>query len=357
MIKKTIKIILIFLVLSLLVAGLYFLIKRNEKAPETFETRTVSRATIIKKAVAFGAIEPRKEVIIKSRVSGVVEKLHVEAGETIKAQTLIAKIQVIPDAVTLNAAQARVETARISVENAQRERDRRGKLLKENLISSDEYAKYQYDYEIKRKELQSSVSNLKLIREGGSADSGTISSEIRSTVSGKVLEIPVKEGESVTETNNFHEGTTIASVADMTDMIFIGTVDESEVGKITEGLPLLITIGAIEGETFEGNLEFISPKGNKEEGTVQFAIRAAISEDPAERIRAGYSANADIVLDRRDNVLTLDEGALLFEEGKIFALVSDGESFSRREIEIGLSDGLKTEVTSGLAEGDVIRIP
>ncbi len=357
MLKVIIRVVLLFIVLALLGAGLYFLVKRNETPQTFFETSEVTTGAIIKKAVATGAIEPRREVTIKSRVSGVVEKLHLEAGQQVKRGELIAKIQVVPDAVALNSAQARVETARISAANALRERNRRRNLLKDNVISKDEYAKYQFDYEIQREEETRARSNLLLIQEGGSGESGAVSSEIRSTVKGTILSVPVKEGESVTETNNFNEGTTIASIADMTDMIFIGAVDESEVGRITEGLPLVISIGAIENESFDGVLEFISPKGNRDEGTVQFEIRAAITENPESKIRAGYSANADIVLDRRDDVLTLDEGLLIFEDDKKFVLIKSGDTFERREIQTGLSDGLQIEIVDGLVEGDVVRRP
>lgn len=357
MLKILGKVILVLLVLALLLGGLFFLVKRNETTVEVYDTREVTFGTIIKKAVATGTIQPRREVTIKSRVSGVVETLFLEAGETVEREALIAKIRVVPDAVTLNSAQARLETARISTENARRERNRRQKLFKEKLISKDEYAKYQFDYEIKREEEASADRNLKLIREGGSGESGTVSSEIRSTVAGTVLEIPIKEGESVTETNNFNEGTTIASVADMTDMVFIGTVDESEVGRIKEGLDLVISIGAIENETFDGVLEFISPKGNRSEGTVEFEIRAAIKENSGSKIRAGYSANADIVLQRRDDVLTLDEGALIFEDDSIFVVIVEGDQFERRAVDVGLSDGLKIEILDGVVEGDVVRVP
>ena len=357
MIKILIRIVILFVVLALFGAGLYFLVKRNEQPTEVYETRKVETTSIVKRAVATGSIEPRKEVTIKSRVSGVVETLFLEPGGYVEKDALIAKIKIVPDAVTLNAARARVETARISAANARRERDSRKNLLNEKLISKDEYAKYQYDYEIQREEEQSARSNLKLVREGGSGEAGTVSSEIRSTVSGTVLEIPVKEGETVTETNNFNEGTTIASVADMTDMIFTGTVDESEVGRISEGMALEISIGAIDGDTFDGVLEFISPKGVRNEGTVQFQIRAAIRQNSQQQVRAGYSANADIVLDRRDDVLALDEGVLIFEDSKTFVLVENAEGFERREITTGLSDGLKIEIVSGLADGAVVRVP
>ena len=362
MIKKLFKILLVLVILALLAGSLYFLIQRNQTEPEQYATESVSTGTILKKAVASGAIVPRREVTIKSRVSGVLEKLHVVPGEIVERGQLIAKITVVPDAVTLNSAQARFETARISVANAKVERDRRRKLFRENLISKDEYDKYQFDYEIKREELQGAESNLTLVRDGGSSDSGTVSNEVRSTVEGTVLDVPVREGETVTETNNFNDGTTISFVADMTDMVFIGTVDESEVGRIKEGMALQISIGAIEDQLFDGVLEFISPKGNKTEGTVQFEIRAALTGSSQATVRAGYSANADIVLDRRDDVLTLDERALLFTDDGVFVLVqtqgSENEpDFRRQQVTTGLSDGIRVEILDGLEENNVVRVP
>ncbi len=362
MIKKIFKLIFVLLMIALLAGSLYFLVVRNQQEPEQFTTETVNRGSIIKKAVASGAIVPRREVIIKSRVSGLLEKLHVVPGEIVERGQLIAKITVVPDAVTLNSAQARFETARISADNAKLERDRRGQLLGEKLISKDEYDRYQYEYQIKREELQGADSNLSLIRDGGNGEAGSVSNEIRSTVAGTVLDVPVKEGESVTETNNFNEGTTISSIADMTDMVFIGTVDESEVGRIREGMALQISIGAIEDQTFDGVLEFISPKGSKTEGTVQFEIRAALTGSNDVTVRAGYSANADIVLDRRDDILILDERALLFTDDGVFVLEqSDSElgevQFNRKAVTTGLSDGIQIEIVEGLAEDVVVRVP
>lgn len=378
MVKKIVKTALILMTLAVLLGGLYFLIQRNQQEPEQFSTESVIEANIIKKAVASGSIVPRREVSIKSRVSGVVEKLHVQPGEIVERGQLLAKITVVPDAVTLNSAQARFETARISENNAKLERDRRRKLYTDKLISKDEYDKYQFEYEIRREELLSAQSNLELIRDGGNGKGGSVSNEVRSTVAGTVLDVPVKEGVSVTETNNFNDGTTIASVADMTDMVFNGTVDESEVGRIQEGMALQISIGAIEDQTFAGVLEFISPKGKNTDGTVQFEIRAALEGGSDVMVRAGYSANADIVLDRRDNVLTLDERALRFSDDGVYVLMraapvpgadtqndsSAGSSqsgsapqWARRQVEIGLSDGIRAEIIDGLVEGSVVRVP
>ncbi len=358
MFKTLMKTVVALVVLALFAGGLYFLVQRNQKPPVQYATETVSTGTVIKKAVATGSIVPRREVTIKSRVSGVVEKLHLDPGQLVEQGALIAKIRVVPDAVALNTAEARYETARIGANNADLELNRRSKLFRENLISKDEYEKYRYEYDIKTQEVERSRSNLALIRDGGSGESGSVSNEIRSTVSGTILNIPVKEGESVTETNNFNEGTTIATIADMTDMVFIGTVDESEVGRIQEGMNLQISIGAIEDEIFAGVLEFISPKGSKQDGSVQFEIRAALKDGSSSTVRAGYSANADIVLDRRDEVLTLDESALLFTDESVFVLEqTGGQEFARREVVTGLSDGVRIEIVEGLVDGSVVRLP
>ncbi|OED38215.1 hypothetical protein AB833_21185 [Chromatiales bacterium (ex Bugula neritina AB1)] len=356
--RKLVKILLVIVLLGLLAGSLYFLVQRNQQPPEQFETESVIRGTVINKAVATGSIVPRKEVVIKSRVSGVVEKLHVQAGEIVESGALLAKIKVVPDAVALNSARAQYEMAKISASNAELELNRRRKLYREKLISKDEYEKYRFDFDMKLEEQESSLSNLELIRDGGNGASGSVSNEIRSTVIGMVLDVPVKQGDTVTETNNFNEGTTIASIADMTDMIFTGTVDESEVGRIEEGMALKISIGAIEDKFFEGVLEFISPKGVKTDGAVLFEIRAAIVADSDSTIRAGYSANADIVLDRRDNVLTLDERALRFSDDGVFVLEQLGEQeFARQEVTTGLSDGIRIEIIEGVAEGATVRVP
>lgn len=355
---RTIKMIVtVLLVCGLVAASVYFLVNRNKPEEVTHVTAVVGKGSLINKAVANGSIVPRREVTIKSRVSGVVEKLHVQPGDVIERDALIAKIRVVPDAVALNSAQARYETARISASNAQVELDRRASLFKQKLISRDEFERYRFDYRIAREEEDGARSNLRLIREGGTGEGGTVSNEVRSTVNGTVLDIPVKEGVSVTETNNFNEGTTIASIADMTDMVFTGTVDESEVGRIKEGMALEITVGAIEGVTFNGELEYISPKGVEDEGSVQFEVRAAITSDS--QLRAGFSASADVVLDRRDDVLVIDEKFLVFDDdGAVQVLVEQPDgTVEPRSIETGLSDGIQIEVVKGLQAGDTVRMP
>ncbi len=357
MLKLFFKIVLTLVLLAAVAASAWFLIKRNELEAVPVITEQTVTGDIILTALATGTIQPRREVTIKPRVSGVVDQLYIVEGDLVESGALLAKITVVPDAVTLNSARATYETARISANNARVELERRQKLYKDKLISKDEYEKYAFDYDIRRQEAASARNNLELIRDG-SNEQGSVSNEIRSTVKGTVLDIPVKEGESVTETNNFNEGTSIASIADMSDMVFMGVVDESEVGRIREGMAVSLTIGAIENTTFPGVLEFISPKGEASDGTVKFEIRAAIDASSAETIRAGYSANAEIELDRRDGVVMVNERALEFADGKTYLSTqgADGQ-FSRVSVQTGLSDGINIELTGGVEADVTVRVP
>lgn len=358
MIKRIFTILFCLGLLALFVWTLYFLFERAQKKPIVYETESPTTIDIVRKAVAAGSIEPRNEVAIKPRISGVVEKLYVEAGQLVKQGALIAKIRIIPDAVTLNSAEARLDSAKIGLDNAKREYNRRKKLLQKSLISKTEYNEYEMEFDLKNKEVENAENNVQLIKKGVSGKGDKVSNEIKATVSGMVLEVPVKEGVSVIETNNFNEGTTIALIADMKDLVFIGKVDESEVGKISEGLDLEVKIGAIEDRIFKGKLEFISPKGEENDGAIQFEIRAAIVPENGILIRAGYSASGDIVLERRDQVLSIQERLLLFEDEKIIVEieVSSGK-FEKRVIEVGLSDGINIEVLSGIDESVKIKKP
>ncbi len=302
---------------------------------------------------------PRREVAIKPRVSGVIEKLHAQPGTAIKSGDPIAKIKIIPNVVNLNAAESRLKAARISLEGAERELTRLRGLFDNQLVSESELNRSQVDRDLRRQEVASARSNLSLIRSGAAKGSGKISNVVTSTVDGMVIEVPVKEGESVTETNNFNPGTTIATVADMGDMIFLGFVDESEVGKIKEGMELEITVGAIESERFVGRLEYIAPKGSTVEGAIQFEIKASVVLRDGVFIRAGYSANANIVIDKRTDVLSIDESLLTFgKEGERFVEVEVGDQqFEKRAIEVGLSDGIRIEVLSGIDANDKLKKP
>ncbi len=354
---KRIFIVLVFvLFIAAFLGTVAFLYNKSQEPPVVYETTEPFRADIVKKTVATGSIVPRREVALKSQVPGVVDELYVEEGQAVELGALVAKIRLIPDMVRLNDAEAALEAAKINFEDAKREMDRHEDLFRQNLISDFEMKGFTLEYKRVRQQLEAAQNNLELIREGSAKRSGNVSNLVESTVEGMVLDIPVKEGTFIIESNMFNEGTTIASVADMSEMVFEGRVDEAEVGRIAIGMPLILSVGAIEGETFNAELEFISPKGVEDQGAVKFDIRAAIELKESSFLRAGYSATADIVLDRRSEVLAINERDLIFEDGQTFVEVMTGQQqFERRQIETGLSDTINIEIIDGLREGEKIK--
>ncbi len=337
---------------------LLFLYEKSQAEPVVYKTIQPEVTDIVKKTVATGAIVPRREVAIMPRVSGVLRKLHVEAGQTVEEGDLIADIKIIANVVSLNSAEGRVDAAKISLQAAKVEHARIKSLRDEQLVTQGEFNKAQLDLELAEQELKAAKDNLVLVRSGALSGSGKVSNQVRSTLAGMVIDLPTKEGANVIEANTFNAGTLIASVADMTDMIFQGQVDESEVGKLHEGMPVEISVGAIDGKRFAGTLEYIAPKGVDNEGTIEFEVRAAVELKGADFVRANYSATADVILARKDEVLAINESALVFEDGKPKADVEDGAGgVERRSLELGLSDGIRVEVISGLSAGDRVRLP
>lgn len=344
-------------VVVLFLVTLGFLVARSRPPAEAVETTAPEVRDIVLKTVATGAVVPRVEVEIKSRVSGVLQAMHVEPGEEVSAGDLIAEIRIIPDSASLNNAQTSVRTARIELDDAERERDRATSLYEKSALSSAELQRAQRDFSLAQQTYGAALANLQIVKEGATRGSGNVSTEVRSTVTGMVLAVDVEPGQSITETSTFNEGTTIAAVANMRDIVFEGNIDESEVGRLREGMALSITVGALDDQTIPGTLEYISPKGVLLDGTVQFAIRAAIQPSDDRFIRAGSSANADIVLDRRDQVLAIDERALQFDDGQVFVEIETRSNrFERRPVKVGLSDGLTIEVLEGLTAGDVVKL-
>ncbi|MEN0063616.1 MAG: efflux RND transporter periplasmic adaptor subunit [Myxococcota bacterium] len=341
----------------LFVLTLGFLVARSQPPTEDIETISPKVTDIVVKTVATGAVVPRVEVDIKSRVSGVLSDLYVEPGELVEAGHLIAEIRIIPDSASLNNAQTNLRTSRIELDNARRDLDRARSLYDKSAMSTAELQSIERDFQLAEQSFSASVANLQIVKEGATRGSGNVSTEVRSTVDGMVLATDVEEGQSVTETSTFSEGTTIATVADMRDIVFEGNIDESEVGRLREGMALKITVGALDNQTIPGTLEYISPKGVIVDGTVQFAIRAAIQAPEELFIRAGSSANADIVLDRRKQVLAIDERALQFDDDQIFVEIETSTNrYERRQVEVGLSDGLKIEVLKGLSGDEVVKV-
>lgn len=354
--KKISIVIVLLLFVAAFLGTIGFLYNKSQEPPVIFETDQPFFTDIVRKTVATGSIVPRREVALKSQVPGVVEKLYFEEGDAVSLNELVAKIRLIPDMVRLNDAEAALEAARINYEDGERELRRREELIADELISEFELNQYKLEFRRVTQQLEAAENNVELIREGSAKRSGNVSNQVESTVEGMILDIPVKEGTFIIESNMFNEGTTIATVADMGEMIFEGRVDESEVGRIAVGMDLILSVGAIESEQFDAELEFISPKGEDDRGAVKFDIRAAITLKESSFLRAGYSATADIVLEKRDQVMAIREGNLIFEDGRTFVDLMVGEQqFERREVQTGLSDGINIEILDGLSEGDKIK--
>lgn len=357
--KKALRIALLVLVAIIFIGTLVFLFNKSRKKPEVFETKTPLVTNIVKKTLATGSIAPRKEIEIKPQVSGIIDKLFIEPGNTIKKGDLIARVKIIPDMVALNEAESRVNRAKINLEDAKTVYDRQKKVYEQGVIPLADFQKFKVTYDNASEELETAESNLQLIREGVNKKSGEVTNTlVRSTIDGMVLSVPVEEGNSVIQTNNFNAGTTIAFVADMGEMIFKGKVDETEVGKLKVGMKLILTIGAIEKERFDAELEYISPKGVTENGAIQFELKAKVKLSKNEFIRSGYSANADIVLDRRDSVLAIPESLIKFEgDTATVEIETKPKQFEKKIIKTGLSDGINIEVLDGLKKTDKIKVP
>jgi HlyD family secretion protein len=356
--KKVIKIAALVIILGVFLLTIVYLYNKSKQKPVVYKTVKPFITTITRKTVATGSVIPRKEIEIKPVVSGIVEEIYIEAGKNVRKGQDIAKIRIIPDLVNLNNAEGRLDRAKIALDDAKVSYDREEKLFKEGIVPQSEFQPIQVNYKNTRQEVDAAEANLELIREGVNKKSGKVTNTlITSTIDGMILDIPIKVGSSVIEANTFNAGTTIATVADVNDMIFDGKVDETEVGKIKPGMGLLLSIGAIENDTFQATLKYIAPKGVVENGAVQFEIKADVDLKKGQFIRAGYSANADIVLEKKDKVLAVREGDLLFEGDSNFVEVETApQKFEKRLIKTGISDGINIEVISGLTEKDKIKV-
>jgi HlyD family secretion protein len=312
--KKAIRIIVILILVGLFGGTLYFLYSKSKPVVVVYKTTVPKISTIVKKTVATGSVSPRKEIEIKPQVSGIISEIYIEAGKTIHKGDVIAKVKIIPNMVSLNDAESRVNRANISMDDAKTMYDREKELFDKKVIAAGDFQQYETALKNARESVTAAQDNLQLVREGAISKSAkTGNTMITSTIDGMVLTVPVEVGNSVIESNTFNAGTTVATVADMGEMIFKGKVDESEVGKLHEGMPLILTIGAIDSVKFDAKLEHISPKGVAENGAIQFEIKAAVHLKKSSFIRAGYSANADIVLERRDKVVAIPESLVQFE--------------------------------------------
>ena len=406
---KKVKLIIglvIFALVSIMLG--YYLISQNQKSDIVFSFEKPTLRDIVLKTVATGKVKPRQEVNIKPQVSGVIEEIYVKEGDIVRKGQDLAKVKLVPSQVSINQASSSVELARLRLRDAQRELerqqnqstsqldikeaalrfekakadfDRNKALYKDGVISeadfeavridfelqssaydnmktmaSNSLSRFENDVDIRNEELQAAINNLQLLKEGASKKSKLVANVIKSTVDGMILDIPVEEGSSVVERNNFNEGTNVTVIADMNAPVFEGKVDESDVGKLKIGMPLVLSVGAIEDKEFDASLEFISPKGVEEDGTVKFAIEAAIVNDPDVFLRAGYSASADIILAEKNQVLSLMERDVIFEGDTVYVELRTGDqSYEKTEISTGLSDGIYIEVLDGIDSTKEVR--
>jgi HlyD family secretion protein len=357
--NKIVKYILIgILVLGGLWAGAFF-VKSNSKGAIVYETKKPFTSNIEMKTVATGKVIPEDEIEIKPQISGIIEKIYMEEGQKVMAGDLIARIKVVPNEQALNQARGRVRNAEIALNNVRIEYDRNKALFDKGVISSQDFNDLQLQYDQAQQELQNSQADFQIIRKGSAGGSSSANTNIRATVTGTILEIPVEEGDQVIQSNNFNDGTTIASIADLGKMIFEGKVDEGEVGKLKVGMPLKISLGAVEGKELNAKLKFIAPKGLEETGAVQFKIEGDVEVDTTFMIRAGYSANASLVLEKKDSVMVIPEALLQFdkETDKPYVEVSLGDQkFERKDVEIGISDGVNVEIISGITKEDEVKV-
>lgn len=359
-VKKIMRTLLLVIIFAAVGGTFYFLWQKAQPVITVYEIVTPTIGNVETKAVATGNVEPRYEVEIKPQISGIIAELKKEAGQMVKQGEIIATIKVIPEMVQLNSAESRVNLAEISLKQVEEVYKRDEQLYQQGVIAQEEFEASKANYQKAVEERNTAQSELEIVRDGISKNSNVSSTtQIRSTITGMILDIPVKVGNSVIQANNFNDGTTIATVADMNDMIFKGKVDETEIGRIHEGMPIKLTIGAMESRKLDAQLEYVSPKGVEENGAIQFEIKAALQVPEDAFIRAGYSANAEIVLKRADSVLTIPESTVEFDGDSTFVYLLKQEKpeqvFEKKQIEIGLSDGINIEVKSGLDKDTKIR--
>lgn len=361
--KKYFKYILMALVAVIFIGTFVFLYIKSQPQPEVYDEFTLQRMDIRKTTVVTGKIEPRNEVNVKPQISGIITEILKEAGETVQEGEVIAKVKVIPDMGSLSAAQSRLRLAEINRKQAQTDYDREKTLFDKGLVAADEYDKIAQALRQAREEVDAAQDNLEVVRDGVSKSNASASSTlIRSTITGLILDFPVKVGNSVILANTFNDGTTIATVANMNDLIFRGNIDETEVGRLSTGMTMKITIGALQDLKFDARLEYIAPKATDQNGANQFEIKAAVNlPSNATNIRSGYSANAEIVLAEAKNVLAVQESAIEFDGDDTYVYVIKGEgdkqTYERRKVQTGISDGINIEIRSGVKPNERIRGP
>lgn len=360
--KKYSKLIVAAIVAVIFIGTFVFLYQKSQPTPVVYSEFTPEVKDIQKTTVITGKIEPRNEITVKPQISGIITDLYKEAGEMVQEGEVIAKVKVIPDMGQLSSAEARVRLADINLKQAQVDFSREEALYKQKLVSADEYDKIKQTLKQAKEELVAAQDALDVVRNGVSKSNASASSTlIRSTITGLILDVPVKVGNTVVLSNTFNDGTTIATVANMNDLIFRGNIDETEVGRLVEGMPMKITIGALQDLSFEANLEYVSPKAVESNGANQFEVKAAVHVMKSGKIRSGYSANAEIVLAKASKVLSIPESAIEFSGDSTFVYIVKGEgekkTYDRRAVTTGLSDGVSIEIKKGITAKDKVRGP
>ena len=356
---KNLKYLGIALIIFGAVFAMLYFIKTNSKPLLEYDIQSPKIQSIEKKTVVTGKVIPEDEVEIKPQISGIIELLYVDEGDLVTNGDLLAKVKVVPDEQALNTAKGRLSNTLILFENAKIEFKRNQSLFEKEIISKQQFDNAKLSYDQAEQNLKNARSDLQIIKLGSAGGSTIANTYIRATVAGTILEIPIKEGDQVIESNTFNAGTTIATVADLKKMIFEGKVDEAEVEKLVIGMPLTVNLGAIQDKDFDAKLNFIAPKGNEEQGTVQFKIEGDVYLDDSVFIRAGYSANASLVLEKKDSVMGISEALLQFDKitnNPYVELKNDKGKFERKNIELGISDGINVEILSGLSLEDEIKV-
>lgn len=359
------RIILIFVGVvfaALLLSTFWFLWKKTRPVKTVYAIEQPKLDTLRQFVVATGKVQPRDEVEIKPQISGIIAELHKEAGQTVRKGEIIATVKVIPEMGQLSSAKSRVSLAELSLAQTKREAERTEALHAKGVVSDEEAEQSRTELNKAKEELRNARENLEIVQKGITSRYKELSNtQIRSTIDGMILDVPIKVGNSVIQANTFNDGTTIATVADMSNMQFQGNVDETDVGKLHEGMDVKLTIGALQNVELDAALEYVSPKATEDNGVVLFEVKAAAVIPENVFVRAGYSANANIVIENREGVLTVPESTIEFEEGKSYAYVltspegNDEQTFEKREVEIGLSDGIRVEIVSGITVDDRIR--
>jgi len=360
--KKYSKLIIAAIVALVFIGTFVFLYQKSLPQEVQYSEYTPKVEDILKTTVITGKIEPRNEVYIKPQISGIITEICKEAGDYVQAGEVIAKVKVIPDMGQLSSAESRVRLATLNMRQAEVDYNREKNLYDQKLVSADEFDKVRQQLKQVAEEAKAAQDALEVVRDGVSKSNANASSTlIRSTISGVILDIPVKVGNSVILSNTFNDGTTIASVANMNDLIFRGNIDETEVGRLVAGMPMKITIGALQDLKFDASLEYISPKAIENNGANQFEVKAAVHVVDGGKVRSGYSANAEIVLAKASKVIAVPESAIEFGGDSTFVYLvrgtADKKTYTRQAVVTGLSDGVNIEIKKGLSLKDRVRGP